>query len=496
MGCARVLLRLVLCFMVVVVLVESTREVPVVGETTDDDMESAVEFVENLLKPQTIESFLSTYFEKEPFLTRRKGSPDYFHELFSLEDIDHVLSNFLISEGGLVRTGDNDWTLTKRIWKEGRGWASQSLGPHVYLSLASVHEHIARRDYTLVLNKAHVHHVGLGFVVKQLNRALGETVSANVYITSQKQGNQGFAAHLDWMDAIIVQVSGCKRWRVYDNLWDETQLPRPDMKKSLSLHEPPSIIARLAELPFSEFDLSAGSLLTLPRGTIHEASANCSDNGPYSIHVTLGIESALASSAEALLLQYLHLQDPPASLTLTSDSGDVSFFAASSAAVVSLCVHFAASATKDPVSQDLRRSLRPGLLWVARGTSLTPKEVDMLASFAQAVARHVDVEQLLSLGLELGVFISLSNSCIAGTQSASKRNRSSTLAYLLPYLSLSPSHLAVVKEEEKAGTACRSLHWTLAKARIREEVQKYLGSLDVNLMQQVVDYMRHRDASH
>lgn len=472
-----------ICYLLsLVVFAESVGSAEVaVGDFGDDIAfaTSAVEFTENLLKPQTIESFLTTYFEKEPLLTRR-SNPDYFRELFLLDGIDAVLSNFLISEGGRVRTGDKDWTLTKRIWHKD-GWATSTLGSQANLSLASVHEHVARRGYTLVLNRMQVHHAGLGFVVRQLEHALGEPVSANVYIT--RQGNQGFQAHLDWMDAIIVQVRGCKRWRVYENLWDETQLPRADMKEALSLREPPAIVARLAELPFSEFDLNAGSLLTLPRGTIHEASANCSGGGPYSIHVTLGIESALVSSSEVLLLQYLHLQDPPASLTLTSDSGDASFFAASTAAVVSLCVHFAASATSDPASQDLRRSLRPGLLWAARGTPLTPKQLDMMAAFAQTVERHIDVEQILSLGLELGVFNSLPNSCIAETQSKSN------LEYLLPYLSISHSHVAVVRKE---GPPCRSLKWTLGKTEIIKAVQKYLGDLDVKLLQQIVDHKRHR----
>ena len=40
--------------------------------------------------------------------------------------------------------------------------------------------------------------------------------NANLYLTPA--GAQGFDAHYDWMDGLVVQLDGAKRWRLYPPL--------------------------------------------------------------------------------------------------------------------------------------------------------------------------------------------------------------------------------------------------------------------------------------
>ena len=113
----------------------------------------------------------------------------------------------------------------------------------------------------------------------------------------------GFAAHFDWMDSIIVQVAGCKRWRIYDTeKLPNAFLPTPDTVFELTQEN-------LALLPVAaEFDLTAGSVLTIPRGWVHEASTNCSSEfvvheikHQASLHLTFGVEAPIATTVEILL---------------------------------------------------------------------------------------------------------------------------------------------------------------------------------------------------
>ena len=41
----------------------------------------------------------------------------------------------------------------------------------------------------------------------------GFKVNVNLYMTPGG-GNQGFEAHFDWMDNLILQIQGCKTWKV------------------------------------------------------------------------------------------------------------------------------------------------------------------------------------------------------------------------------------------------------------------------------------------
>jgi ribosomal protein L16 Arg81 hydroxylase len=87
-------------------------------------------------------------------------------------------------------------------------------------------------------------------------------------------GSQGLAPHYDDVELWVVQTSGRKRWRLYDNV-NGYMLPNassPDFDQ-----------ASLGK-PCMEVELAVGDCLYMPRGTVHQAEAV---EGVDSSHLTI-----------------------------------------------------------------------------------------------------------------------------------------------------------------------------------------------------------------
>jgi lysine-specific demethylase/histidyl-hydroxylase NO66 len=125
---------------------------------------------------------------------------------------------------------------------------------------------------TIVLQALHVNWHPLAVFCRLLEDALGYAVHANAYYTPR--GSKGFAVHHDTHDVLVLQVSGKKRWRVYEPL---LELPLKHQRYSSALGEHGE--------PTHDLVLRAGDTLYLPRGWLHEAETSASD----SLHLTIGI---------------------------------------------------------------------------------------------------------------------------------------------------------------------------------------------------------------
>jgi hypothetical protein len=120
-----------------------------------------------------------------------------------------------------------------------------------------------------------------------LGGELGARIQMNVYLTPP--GSRGFKPHYDTHDVFIAQVHGSKVWRLAGAPYE---LPLADRRYDKSQPEPD---------PLQEFELCAGDMLYLPRGTIHSGSTN----ETASLHVTIGIHPVLW--AEAILDAVQHV---------------------------------------------------------------------------------------------------------------------------------------------------------------------------------------------
>jgi hypothetical protein len=129
---------------------------------------------------------------------------------------------------------------------------------------------------TVVLQGLHHTDRQLAKAANNLALALDHPVQVNAYFSPA--GARGLDLHFDYHDVFVVQLGGCKRWRIWE------PLPRTinPIKGRNTIAKP-----RFDELghPLLDLTLTAGDCLYLPRGYPH--SAETVDEA--SEHLTLGL---------------------------------------------------------------------------------------------------------------------------------------------------------------------------------------------------------------
>lgn len=144
---------------------------------------------------------------------------------------------------------------------------------------------------TLVVSQFHEFHRPLADFCRGLEKLFLHAVQANIYLTPP--GAQGFRTHFDTHDVLVLQVSGAKRWRVWDDaiVPNATRQTRWDAK--LHRHDPSG---------GKEVILNAGDVLYVPRGVLHDASVQ--EGGEPSLHATIGLlEPSWADALRAAIDQ-------------------------------------------------------------------------------------------------------------------------------------------------------------------------------------------------
>ncbi|MES2713660.1 MAG: cupin domain-containing protein [Pseudomonadota bacterium] len=141
---------------------------------------------------------------------------------------------------------------------------------------------------SLVVSQFHELHPPLAAFCRGLEKAFLHASQSNIYLTPP--GAQGFRAHYDTHDVLVLQVEGQKTWRV----WDGTPVEKPTRatpweNRYRSNGEPHRV------------EMNPGDLLYIPRGVMHDAST--ADG--HSLHITIGFlepswANVLAGVVEAL----------------------------------------------------------------------------------------------------------------------------------------------------------------------------------------------------
>lgn len=129
-----------------------------------------------------------------------------------------------------------------------------------------------QRGATIVVQLAHESFPKLSRLAVDLESALDFNVQMTVYLTPPN--SRALTAHYDTHNVIVVQIAGSKTWKVYDfekraplltNTFDQASFTLPKNGRP--------------------YELKAGSVLYVPRGMVHEASANSEP----SLHITVGL---------------------------------------------------------------------------------------------------------------------------------------------------------------------------------------------------------------
>jgi hypothetical protein len=243
-----------------------TRTTPTRTQTTQTARSAAWAALARCLDPVDAETFLAEHWERRPLVVPR-AEPGRFDDLLSEADVERLVCSTairypafrLVREGGQLAVG---------------AYTSDVSWRPPFAATADVPRVLAEWEAgaTIVLQALHVNWHPLAVFCRLLEEALGHGVQANAYYTPR--GSQGFGVHHDTHDVLVLQVSGEKRWRLYDPL---LELPLKHQRYSSALGEHGA--------PTDELELRAGDTLYLPRGWLHEAETSTTD----SLHLTIGI---------------------------------------------------------------------------------------------------------------------------------------------------------------------------------------------------------------
>jgi hypothetical protein len=220
------------------------------------------------LDPVPGEEFLADRWERKPLVVPR-AEEGRFDDLLSVADVERLLTS-----GGLrfpgFRLAKAGAKLEVSSYTKDLSWR-----PSPFTGTADVERVLAEFEQgaTIVFQGLHLNWPPLAEFCRSLEAELGHPVQANAYFTPRSA--QGLPVHHDTHDVFSLQVTGEKRWLVYEPAWE---LPLKHQRyKAETMGEPGD--------PVLDVTLRAGDTLYLPRGWLHEAKTSETD----SLHITVGV---------------------------------------------------------------------------------------------------------------------------------------------------------------------------------------------------------------
>ncbi|MEM7155450.1 MAG: cupin domain-containing protein [Myxococcota bacterium] len=256
--------------------------------------------LDDLLAPHTAATFVDEFLERAPLHV--SGDTGRFEGLFDLDDVDDLLTRGYLSSDdrfGVFRDGQRQSPPHLRALP---GFGSRQR--EVTIASWIRDRHLA--GDTVVGYRIENQFRALGKLARNLGRTLGARVDIGFYLTPG--GTQGLAPHWDYMDVIVLQIAGTKRWRLYG---EGAELP---VKPRKAVFKQPLGEAE----PTHDLVLSPGDFLYLPRGTVHDVSAQ----QEQSLHLTIGIHRPQWHEVMADMLFDMAQTDPELRRSVPLDLAD------------------------------------------------------------------------------------------------------------------------------------------------------------------------------
>ena len=216
----------------------------------------------NILTPLTFREFIEDYYEQK-HLHIRRDNVSFFDDILTLDQVDDALFSTTLNhpQNRVVNNALETFPDSKDYTVVG----TTRIDPIKFVKKF-------QEGCTLVLSGLQEKIYSLRKFSNLLESEFGHKVQTNIYITPK--GSQGFPPHYDTHDVFVLQISGEKSWRIYENTLFLADTATPFVKGE---RQPGAII--------DEFIMKPGDLLYIPRGVMHDANTNSLD----SFHVTTGI---------------------------------------------------------------------------------------------------------------------------------------------------------------------------------------------------------------
>ena len=211
------------------------------------------------IAPVNRDDFFSHSYEKKHLVIRR-GQADYYSDLLSTGDIDWALTTLGLSvpEVNITRA---DATITATDFAYGTGLVDPVAATRLFADGA-----------TIILSNLQERLPKLADFCRALEKVFSARVQTNIYLTPAH--SQGFKAHYDGHDVLVLQVEGTKEWRIYD-----TPVALPLADQGFDPHDVP------IGAETDRFLLEPGDMVYVPRGLTHDAVST----DQTSLHITTGL---------------------------------------------------------------------------------------------------------------------------------------------------------------------------------------------------------------
>lgn len=225
-------------------------------------------------------TFFAEHFEKKPLRVARDDA-DYYGDLLSFADIDRVVSTMGLSVPEIsVTRSAGDITPADYAYESG------------FVDAVRVNQLFAD-GATVILSGLHERLPNLARFCRALEAVFSSRVQTNIYMTQAE--SQGFRAHYDDHDVIVLQIAGTKEWRFYGT---PVELPL-----TTQAFDPGQM--QVGE-ETERFLLRPGDMLYVPRGLAHDAVAT----GEPSLHITTGLMCRTWADVLAEAVNVMAHRDP------------------------------------------------------------------------------------------------------------------------------------------------------------------------------------------
>lgn len=215
--------------------------------------------LQQLIAPVDRAAFIERYWERDVLVVEH-GSADYLSKLLTLDDIDRVITTLTLHNDAISLVNAK-----QQIKAEEYCFPSGMVDPaRLYGFFAD--------GATIIMPQLHLRVASLADLVRAMEAEIGHRFQTNIYVTPPGE-SQGFRPHFDNHDVFVLQVSGSKKWKIYD-----TPIPLPD--RSINFDPDGYELGAVTQ----EFTLHAGDVAYVPRGVVHDAVST----DEMSVHITLG----------------------------------------------------------------------------------------------------------------------------------------------------------------------------------------------------------------
>ena len=213
-----------------------------------------------LISPISKTEFFKTYHEKEALLSKHNDA-NRFHGLLSIDRIDEIIASTELPPSSL-----------DMVRKEPPIERSYYTFKNGNIDRGAVIRHY-QEGATIILPQLHLADELLAKFCRSLENVFSSHVQTNIYLTPGS--SQGFNTHFDDHDVFVIQLSGTKKWRLY-----QRPIDNPYRGESFNTKD-----YKAGELQ-KEFELKEGECVYIPRGLMHDAT---SVGEKASLHITVGL---------------------------------------------------------------------------------------------------------------------------------------------------------------------------------------------------------------